>query len=50
MYFVVQVIYLTLHAVFERCVLLAQEGEALHGALQGQLRVVVLASSVISSL
>jgi hypothetical protein len=46
----VQAIYLTLHAVFERCVLLTQEGEALHGTLQGQLRVAVLVSSVISSL
>jgi hypothetical protein len=50
MYFVVQVIYLTLHAVFEWCVLLPQQGEALHGALQGQLRVTVLVSSVIVSL
>ncbi len=42
MYFVDQVTYLTLHAVFEWCVLLTQEGEALHGTLQGQLRVTVL--------
>jgi hypothetical protein len=47
MYFVDKDIYLTLHAVFERCVLLTQEGEALHGTLQGQLSVTVL---LISSL